>query len=149
MQPGTFLLISCDGKRRHERASCIRRNPEIKDAQGHPEQLKAMKLSLWHWICCTLMYSSGVFVRIDSTQPLYDGRQLTSEGAGFLTLNQLADFTLPEVEDLIPVLALLLTPIYGAIGILRYPTKPLRLASETLRNPEHLYPNISGEQGAS
>ena len=35
------------------------------------------------------------------------------------------------MEDLIPVLAPVLTPIYGAIGILRYPTKPLRLASET------------------
>ena len=51
--------------------------------------------------------------------------------AGFLTPNQLADFTLSEVEDLIPVLAPVLTPIYGAIGILRYPTNPLRPACET------------------
>ena len=102
-----------------------------KDAQGYPKPLKAMKLSLWHWFYCTLVYSSDVFVGIDSTQPLFDGKQLTSEVAGFLTPNQLADFTLSEVEDLIPMLAFLLTPIYGAIGILRYPTKPLRLASET------------------
>ena len=102
-----------------------------KVAQGYPEQLEAMKLSLWHWFYCALVYSSGVFVGIDSIQPLYDGKQLTSEVAGFLTPNQLADFTLSEVEDLIPVLAPVGTPIYGAIGILRYPTKPLRLAPET------------------
>ena len=91
-----------------------------------------MKLSLWHWFYCTLVYASGVFVGIDSTQPLYDGKQLMSEVAGFLTPNQLADFTLSEVKELIPVLAPVLTPIYDAIGILRYPTKPLRLASENL-----------------
>ena len=55
-----------------------------------------------------------------------------TEVAGFLTPNQLADFTLAEVEDLVPVLAPVLTPIFGPTGILRYPTKPLRLASETL-----------------
>ena len=54
-----------------------------------------------------------------------------TEVAGFLTTNQLADFTLSEVEDLIPALAPVLTPIFGPTGILRYPTKPLRLASET------------------
>ena len=104
-----------------------------KDVRGYPEQLEAMKLSLWHRFYCTLVYSSGVFVGFDSTQPLYDGKQLTSEVAGFLTPNQLADFILSEVEDLIPVLAPVLSPIYGAIGILRFPTNPLRLASETLK----------------
>ena len=90
-----------------------------------------MKLTSWHWFYCALVYSSGVFVGIDSTQRLNDGKQLTSEVARFLTPNQLADFTLSEIEDLISVLAPVLTPIYGAIGIPRYPTKPLRLASET------------------
>ena len=79
------------------------------------------------------MYSSGLFVGKGSSQPLYVGRQMTSEVAGFLTPNQLAEFTLSEVEDLIPVLAPVLTPIYGAVGILRYQTKPLPLASENLR----------------
>ena len=54
-----------------------------------------------------------------------------SDVAVFLTPNQLANFTLSEVEDLIPVLAPVLTPIFGATGILRHPTKPLRLTSET------------------
>ena len=91
-----------------------------------------MKLSLCHWVYCSLVFASGLFVGIEKTQPLYDGRQLVSEVAGFLTPNQLADFTLSEVKDSIPVLAPVLTSILGATGILRYPTKPLRLASEIL-----------------
>ena len=90
-----------------------------------------MTISLYHWIYCSLVFASGLFVGVDKNQPLYDGRQLVTEVAGFLTPNQLADFTLSKVEDLIPVLAPVLTPIFGPTGILRYPTKPLRLASET------------------
>ena len=102
-----------------------------KDAQGHPKQLEPKKLSLWHRIYCSLIYSSGLFVGIESIQPLYDGRQLTSEVAVFLTPKQSAYFTLSEVEDLVPVLPPVLTPIYETLGILRYPTKSLRLASES------------------
>ena len=69
-----------------------------KDAQGYSEHLEAMKLSLWHWLDCTLVCSSGVFVGIESTQPLYDENQPTSEVAGFLTPNQQADFTLSEPD---------------------------------------------------
>ena len=71
-----------------------------------------MITSLHHWIYCSLVFSSGLFVGVDKNQPLYDGRQLVTEVVGFLTPNQLADFTLSEVEDLIPVLAPVLTPIY-------------------------------------
>ena len=102
-----------------------------KDAQEYPAHLERMTISLYHWIYCSLVFASGLFVGVDKNQPLYDGRQLVTEVAGFLTPNQLADFTLSEVEDLIPVLAPVLTPMFGPTGILRYPTKPLRLASET------------------
>ena len=90
-----------------------------------------MKLSLWHWMYCSLVFSSGVFAAIGLSQRLYHSRQLTSEVAGFSTPSQLADFTLSEIEDLVPVLAPVLTLIYGAIGILRNPTKTLRLTSES------------------
>ena len=40
-----------------------------KGAQGHPERLEAMKLSLWHLMYCSLVYSSGVFVGFDSSHP--------------------------------------------------------------------------------
>ena len=69
-----------------------------KDAQGHPEQLEAMKLSLCHWIFCSLVYFLGLVVGIDSTQQLYYGRQLISEVARFLTPNQLVDFKLSKME---------------------------------------------------
>ena len=107
--------------------------PELlqkKDAQDYPAHVERMTISLYHWIYCSLVFASGLFVGVDRNPPLYDGRQLVSEVAGFLTPNQLADFTLSEVEDLIPVLAHVLTPIFGPTGILRYPTKHLRLASE-------------------
>ena len=86
-----------------------------KDAQGNPAQIEAMKKSLCHWIYCTLVFVSGHFVRIDKTQPLYDTRQLTSEVVGFPTPNQLADLTLTEVEDLVEVIAPVLTLIYGTL----------------------------------
>ena len=66
-----------------------------------------------------------------SAKTAENGRELICEVTKLLTPNQLADFTMSEVEDLIPVVARVLTPIYGAIGNLRYPTKLLRLASET------------------
>ena len=96
-----------------------------KDAQDYPAHLECMTTSLYHWIYCSLVFASGLFVGVDKHQPLYDGRQLVTEVAGFLKPNQLADFTLAEVEDLVPVLAPVLTPIFGPTGILRYPTKPL------------------------
>ena len=73
-----------------------------KDAQKNSAHLETMKLSLYHWINCSLVLVSGLLVGIDKRQPLYNGRQLVSEVVGFLTPNQLADFTLSEVEDLIP-----------------------------------------------
>ena len=114
-----------------ERANSPCRAVTKKDAQEYPAHLERMTISLYHWIYCSLVFASGLFVDVDKNQPLYDGRQLVTEVAGFLTPNQLADFTLSEVEDLITVLAPVLTPISGPTGILRYPTKPLRLASET------------------
>ena len=33
-----------------------------KCVQGHPEQLEAMKLSLWYWMYCSLVYFSGLLL---------------------------------------------------------------------------------------
>ena len=67
---------------------------------------------------------------VDNTQPMYDAKQLLTDVMRFRTLNQLGKLILGEVEDLIPVLTPVLTSINGAIGVLRYPTKPLRNASK-------------------
>ena len=37
---------------------------------------------------------------------------------GVLTPHQVADLTLAEAKDIVPVLSIVLTPIFGAIGIL-------------------------------
>ena len=66
---------------------------------------------------------------VDQAQALHDGdKQLPREVAGFPMPQKLADLTLAEVEDLVPVQAPVLAPIFGAIGIARYPTKPVSLA---------------------
>ena len=47
------------------------------------------------------------------------------EARGFSLLQKLADLTLAEVEDLVPVLAPVKAPIFGPIGTLRYRTIPI------------------------
>ena len=41
---------------------------------------------------------------------------------------QIADLTLAEVEDFVTAMAPVLAPIFGAVGVCRYPTKPLATA---------------------
>ena len=41
---------------------------------------------------------------------------------------QIADLTLAEVEDFVAAMAPVLAPIFGAIGVCRYPTKSLAIA---------------------
>ena len=88
-----------------------------------------MRTSVQHWLYFTLVYVSGLFVGVDQAQPLHDSdAQLPRENAGFPMPQQLADLTLAEVEDLVPVVAPVLIPIFGPLGLLRYPTKPVSLA---------------------
>ena len=77
----------------------------------------------------TLIYASGLFVGVDQAQPLHHpDAQLPRENAGFPLPQQLPDLTLAEVEDLVPVITPVLIPIFGALGVLRYPTKPVSMA---------------------
>ena len=43
---------------------------------------------------------------------------------------QLADLTLAEIEDLVPVIAPTLVPIFGPLGVLWYPIKPGSMAEQ-------------------
>ena len=66
---------------------------------------------------------------VDQAQPLHDPEaQLPRKNPGFPMPQQLADLTLAEVEDLVPVVAPVLIPIFGPLGLLRYSTKPVSLA---------------------
>ena len=93
------------------------------------EHLFRMRASVQHWLYSTLIYASGFFVGLDQAQPLHDpDAHLPRENPGFTMPQQLADLTLGEVEDLVPVVAPVLISIFGALGLLRYPTQPVSLA---------------------
>ena len=96
-----------------------------KDQQNYSAQLERMRASIQHWLYSTLVFASGLFVGVDQSQPLHNAeRQIPWELAGFPMPQQLAELTLAEVATMAPVLA----PIFGAIGVCRYPTKPLARA---------------------
>ena len=98
-----------------------------KDQQNYSAQLERMRASIQHWLYSTLVFASGLFVGVDQSQPLHNAeRQIPWELAGFPMPQQLAELTLAEVEDSVATMAPVLAPIFGAIGVCRYPTKPSR-----------------------
>ena len=54
--------------------------------------------------------------------------EFPNENAGIPMLQQLTDLTLAELEDLVPVVDPVLVPVFGPLGLLRYPTKPESMA---------------------
>ena len=66
---------------------------------------------------------------MDQAQSLHNPEaQLPNDNAGFPMPQQLVDLTLAEVKDFVPVVAPVLIPIFGALGLLHYPTKPISMA---------------------
>ena len=103
-----------------------------------------MRASIQHWLYSTLIYASGLFVGVDQAQSLHDpDMQLPRENPGFPMPQQLADLALDEVEDIVPVIAPVLIPIFGALGQLRYPTKPLSLAVHVATESIFTYLQVS------
>ena len=100
-----------------------------KDQQDYPAQLERMRASVQHWLYSTLVFASVLFVGVDQSQPLHNAdRQIPRETAGCPMPQQIADLTLAEVEDIVAAMAPVLAPIFGAIGVCRYHTKPLATA---------------------
>ena len=88
-----------------------------------------MRGSLQHWLYSSLVYVSGLFVGVDQAPSLHNpDTQLPSENAEFPMPQQLAYLTLAEVEDLVPVITPMLIPIFGPLGLHRYPSKPVSMA---------------------
>ena len=84
---------------------------------------------LQHWLYQFLVFASSLFVGVDQTQSLHNPEtQLPNENAGLPIPQQLRDLTLAEVEHLLPVIAPVPIPIFGPLGLLRYPTKPISMA---------------------
>ena len=101
----------------------------LQNGHNYNEHLFRMRASVQHWLYSTLFYASGLFVGVDQAQLLNDSdAQLPWENPGFPMPQELADLTLAEVEDLVPVVAPVLIPIFGLLGLLRYPTKHVSLA---------------------
>ena len=99
----------------------------LQNGHNYAEHLFRTRASVQHWLYSTLVYASGLFV--DQAQHIHDSdAQLPRENPGFPMLQQLAELTLAEIEDLVPVVAPVLIPIFGPLGLLRYPTKPVSLA---------------------
>ena len=100
-----------------------------KDQQDYSDQLERMRASIQHWLYSTLVFASGLFVGVDQSQPLHNSdQQIPRETAGFPLPQQIADLTLAEVDDFVAAMAPVLAPIFGAVGVCRYPTKPLATA---------------------
>ena len=100
-----------------------------KDQQDYSAQLERMRASVQHWLCSTLVFASGLFVGVDQSQPLHNSdRQIPRKTVGFHLPQQIADLTLAEVENFVAAMAPVMAPIFGAVGVCRYPTKPLAAA---------------------
>ena len=85
-----------------------------------------MRASFQHWLYSTLVLASGLFVGVDQSQQLHNSdRQIPWETSGFPMPQQIADLALAEVEDFEATMAPVMAPIFGAVGVCRYPTKPL------------------------
>ena len=116
-----------------------------KDHQNYSAQLERMRASMQHWSYSTLMFASGLFVGVEQVQQLHDpDRQLPWEAAGFPMPQQLADLTLAEVEDFVPAMAPVLAPIFGAVGVSRFPTKSIAMA--VLVHPVSICTYLQGSQ---
>ena len=110
----------------------------LQNGHNYADHLFRVRASVQHWLYSTLIYASGLFVH--QAQPLHHpDAQLPRENAGFPLPQQLADLTLAEVEDLVPVIAPVLIPIFGALGVLRYSTKPVSMAVQVATVSKYTY----------
>ena len=105
----------------------------MQNEHNYTDHLFKMRASVQHWLYSSLNYAFGLFVGVDQARSQHHpDTQLPGENAGFpmsqQQCSQCWDLTMVEVEDLVPVIALVLIPIFGPMGLLRYPAKPVSMA---------------------
>ena len=86
--------------------------------------------SMLAWIYSAWINVSGIM----KTKHYPDPRNQRSDDKnlpGFLFPSQIASLMLVETEDLIPVIAPVIWPIFGPMMALRFPTQPLRIAASS------------------
>ena len=82
------------------------------------------------WVYSTLVNVSGIMnPALEENHPPMSPRRMPKHMRGFFFPRQMATLMQGEVEDLMPLLAPALFPIFGFMTALRYPTQPLRLVS--------------------
>ena len=79
-------------------------------------------------IYSTWVNVSGSMHPPDETQEMTRG---ATELPGLIFSSQIATLMLVETEDLLPLIAPIVWPTFGAAMGLRYPTQPLRVAANT------------------
>ena len=78
------------------------------------------------WIYSTWVNVAGIMHPLDECPAI---NRDPSQLPGFLFPTQMATLMLVETEDLIPLIAPIIWPIFGAVMALRYPTQALRVAA--------------------
>ena len=126
-------ILTRVSSRKIEQSNWLWRGALHENEQNYTDHLFKMRASAEHWLYSSLVYASGLFVGVDQAQSSlhHPDTQLTRENAGFTMPQQLADLMLVEVEDMVLVIAPVLIPIFGPLGLLRhprYPTKPVSMA---------------------
>ena len=80
------------------------------------------------WIYSTWVNVAGIMHPLDENPAI---NREPNHLPGFLFPSQMATLMLVETEDLIPLIAPIVWPIFGAVMVLRYPTQVLRMAANT------------------
>ena len=90
------------------------------------KQLELNVEAILIWICSAWVNVAGIMHPLDENPAVNRGPNYLP---GFLFPSQIATLMLVETEDLIPLIAPILCPIFGAVMALRYPTQVLRAAA--------------------
>ena len=92
------------------------------------KQLELNIEAILTWIYSTWVNVAGIMHPLDENPAI---NREPNQLPGFLFPSQMATLMLAETEDLIPLIAPIVWPIFGAIMALRYPTQVLRMAANT------------------
>ena len=83
--------------------------------------------TLLAWVYSAWVNVSGVMSILDDS---LSQKPNSNSLPGFLFPSQVASLMLVETEDLVPMIAPIVWPIFGSMMALRYPTQPLRVAAK-------------------
>ena len=119
----SFLLYAQNQK------NWLQANLYALDPAGPLQLKKQLELNieiLLAWIYSTWVNVAGIMYPRDENPAV---NREPNQLPGFLFTSQIATLMLVETEDLIPLIAPIVWPIFGAVMALRYPTQVLRVAA--------------------